>query len=148
MDSFMTKDSFKFVEVNAESPAGMAYIHELGRIYRELPLFKEFERQHPVRFVSPMEHTLAALLRTYHEEFDGREERPTIAIVDHLDTPTIHEFNLLKVYFERMGFPCEVIDPRALDCRDGWVYANGRKIDILLLRFAAPTRLWRGGKGV
>ena len=134
MDSFMTKDSFKFVEVNAESPAGMAYIHELGRIYRELPLFKEFERQHPVRFVSPMEHTLAALLRTYHEEFDGREERPALAIVDQLDTPTIHEFNLLKAYFERMGFPCKVVDPRGLDCRDGWVYANGRKIDILYRR--------------
>lgn len=134
MDSFMTKDSFKFVEINGESPAGPAYIHELGRIYRELPLFREFERNHPVRFVSPMEHTLAALLRTYHEEFDGRQERPAIAIVDHLDVPTIHEFYLLKAYFERMGLACEVIDPRALECRDGWIVANGRKIDILYRR--------------
>ena len=134
MDSFMTKDSFKFVEINGESPAGMAYIHELGHIYRALPLFREFERQHPVRFVSPMAHTLAALLRTYHEEFDGRREQPAIAIVDHLDTPTIHEFYLLKAYFERMGCPCEVADPRALECRDGWIYANGRKIDILYRR--------------
>ena len=134
MDSFMTKDSFKFVEINGESPAGMAYIHELGHIYRALPLFREFERQHPVRFVSPMAHTRAALLRTYHEEFDGREELPAIAIVDRLDTPTIHEFNLFKDYFERLGLPCEVADPRALECRDGWIYANGRKIDILYRR--------------
>ena len=134
MDSFMTKDSFKFVEINAESPAGIAYIHELGRIYRALPLFEAFEKTHPVRFVSPMEHTVASILRTYHEEFDGREEHPAFAIVDHLDVPTIHEFNLLKAYFERMGYPCEVIDPRALECRDGWVYANGRKIDILYRR--------------
>lgn len=134
MDSFMTKDSFKFVEVNAESPAGVAYIHELARIYRALPLFQAFEKTHPVRFVSPMEHTLAALLRTYHEEFDGREERPAFAIVDHLDVPTVHEFHLLKAYFERMGFPTEVVDPRALDCRDGWIYANGRKIDVLYRR--------------
>ncbi len=134
MDSFMTKDSFKFVEINGESPAGMAYIHELGHIYRSLPLFREFERQHPVRFVSPMAHTRAALLRTYHEEFDGREELPAIAIVDRLDTPTIHEFHLFKAYFERLGLPCEVADPRALECRDGWIYANGRKIDILYRR--------------
>ena len=134
MDSFMTKDSFKFVEINGESPAGMAYIHELGHIYRALPLFREFEQKHPVRFVSPMAHTRAALLRTYHEEFDGREELPAIAIVDRLDTPTIHEFNLFKAYFERLGLPCEVADPRALECRDGWIYANGRKIDILYRR--------------
>ncbi len=134
MDSFLTKDTFKFVEINAESPAGVAYIHELGRIYRELPIFRQFEQTHQVRFVSPMEHTLAALLRTYHEEFDGREERPSFAIVDHLDVPTVHEFNLLKAYFERMGFPTEVVDPRQLETRDGWVYANGRKIDILYRR--------------
>ncbi|HMB90840.1 MAG TPA: circularly permuted type 2 ATP-grasp protein [Rhodothermales bacterium] len=134
MDSFLTKTSFKFVEINAESPAGIAYIHELGRIYRELPIFKTFEKKHPVRFVSPMEHTLAAMLQIYHEQFDGKQERPTIAIVDHLDVPTIHEFRLLKQYFERMGFPTEIIDPRALECHDGWIYANGRKIDILYRR--------------
>ena len=134
MDSFMTKTSFKFVEVNGESPAGVSYIHELAAIYRELPLFQAFEERHPIRFVSPMAHTLTALLGTYHEEFDGRNERPTIAIVDLLDTPTLREFYLLKAYFERMGCACEVVDPRALECHDGWIYANGRKIDILYRR--------------
>lgn len=134
MDSFMTADSFKFVELNGESPAGIAYIHELGRIYREMPLFQEFERTHPIRFISPMEHTFATMQLIYHEQFDGREEHPTFAIVDHLNVPTIHEFHLLKRYFERMGSPCEVVAPQELECRDGWIYANGRKIDILYRR--------------
>lgn len=134
MDSFITKDSFKFVEVNGENPAGIAYIHELGRIYRELPLFQQFEKTHPIRFISPMEHTLAAMQLIYHEQFDGREERPTIAIVDRLDVPTIHEFNLLKAFFERMGFPTLVVDPRDLTEHDGWVVANGQRVDILYRR--------------
>jgi uncharacterized circularly permuted ATP-grasp superfamily protein len=134
MDSFLTRQSFKFVEINGENPAGIAYLHELGRMYRELPIFQEFERRHPVRFVSPMEHTLAALNFIYHEQFDGREERPAIAIVDKLDVPTIHEFRLLQLYFERMGHRCVVIDPRALTCRDGWIYAGDLRIDILYRR--------------
>lgn len=134
MDSFLTKDSFKFVEINGESPAGIAYLHELGRMYRELPIFQEFEKTHPVRFVSPMEHTLAALNFIYHEQFDGKAERPTIAIVDKLDVPTIHEFRLLQLYFERMGHRCVVVDPRALSCRDGWIYADDIRIDILYRR--------------
>lgn len=134
MDSFMTETSFKFVEVNGESPAGLAYIHELGRIYRELPLFREFEKRWPVRFVSPLEHTVAALLLIYHEQFDGRQEKPTFAIVDHLDVPTIHEFHLIQDYLERNGFPCVVADPRELTCEDGWIYAQGRRIDILYRR--------------
>ena len=134
MDSFLTSNSFKFVEINGENPAGIAYLHELGRIYRELPLFREFEKIHPVRFVSPVEHTLAALNFIYHEQFDGKEERPTIAVVDKLDVPTVHEFYLLKAYFERMGHTCVVVDPRELSCRDGWVYAGDLRIDILYRR--------------
>lgn len=134
MDSFLTKDSFKFVEINGENPAGIAYLHELGRIYRSLPIFQEFEKTHPVRFVSPMEHTLSALTSIYHEQFDGKAERPSIAIVDKLDVPTIHEFKLLQAYCERMGHPCVIADPRSLSCRDGWIYAGDQRIDILYRR--------------
>ncbi len=134
MDSFFTPDSFKFVELNGESPAGIAYIHSLAQIYESLPLFQAFARKHPVRFVSPLEHTLSSLIQIYHEQFGGRVEKPAFAIVDHLDVPTIHEFNLIKAYLERHGYPCEVIDPRELDCRDGWIYANGRRIDLLYRR--------------
>ncbi len=134
MDSFLTADSFKFVEINGESPAGIAYIHELAGIYRELPTFQKFTERYPVRFVSPLHHTVDGLLRAYHEEFEGKEDRPTFAIVDHLDVPTIHEFHLIKEYLERIGMDCEIIDPRELECKEGWIYANGKKIDILYRR--------------
>ena len=134
MDSFLTADSFKFVEINGESPAGIAYLQELAGIYRELPTFRKFIERFPVRFVSPLHHTVDGLLRAYHEEFEGTEERPSFAIVDHLDVPTIHEFHLVKEYLERLGMACEICDPRELECRDGWIYANGRKIDILYRR--------------
>ncbi len=134
MDAFMTANSFKFVEVNAESPAGLAYVHHLAGIYRELPVFQDFNRKHPVRFVSPLEHLVHGLIRIYHEEFGGEEVKPTFAIVDHLDVPTYNEFLLVKEYLELHGMPCEVADPRELECRDGWIYCNGRKIDLLYRR--------------
>lgn len=134
MDSFMTADSFKFVEINGESPAGVAYIHELADIYRELEIFRDFTKRYPVRFVSPLQHTIAGLLSVYHDEFGGREERPSFAIVDHLDVPTTYEFELIRGYLERLGFPCEIADPRSLETRDGWIHANGRRIDILYRR--------------
>jgi uncharacterized circularly permuted ATP-grasp superfamily protein len=134
LDAFLTPDSFKFVELNAESPAGVGYIHKLAELYRELPLFQDFTKQYPVRFVSPLEHLIDGLLRTYHEEFDGTVERPTFCIVDFLDIPTIHEFHIVRDYLHRHGYDCEVCDPRELELRDGWIYANGRKIDILYRR--------------
>lgn len=135
MDSFITPEGFKFVELNAESPAGIAYHHELAKIYRDLPVFKQFAATFPVRYVSPLQHTIDAMLRVYHEQWDGLEEHPSFAIVDILEgQPTVNEFKLTKEYLERMGFACEIADPRSLECKDGWIYANGRKIDILYRR--------------
>src|SRR5690606_4999204 len=82
LDAFLTPDSFKFVELNAESPAGVGYIHKLAALYRELPVFRQFAETYPVRFISPLEHLVSGLIRTYHEEFDGKEERPAFCIVE------------------------------------------------------------------
>lgn len=134
MDAFLTRTSFKFVEINGENPAGVAYLHELGKIYRSLPLFQEFEKRHPVRFISPLEHTMSALRFIYHEQFDGKEGQPTVAIVDKLDVPTIHEFRLMQNHFQQLGYTCLIADPRHLECRDGWIYADNTRIDILYRR--------------
>ncbi|MFQ5631999.1 MAG: hypothetical protein ACE5I1_24780 [bacterium] len=134
MDAFMTANSFKFVEINAESPAGPAYVHNLAKTFREGRFFKEFEKKYPVRFVSPLEHLVAGMLRIYHDEFDGKEEKPAFCIVDFPNVPTFNEFELTKEYLERFGCTCEIADPRQLECKDGWIYANGRKIDILYRR--------------
>ncbi len=134
LDSFMSQGSFRFVEVNAETPAGMAYIHELSKIFREMPIFKAFTEKYPARYISPLEHLINSLVAVYHEQFDGEEEHPRFAIVDHLDVPTYWEFLLMKDYLERHGYPCEIVDPRELELHDGWLYANGKRIDILYRR--------------
>lgn len=134
LDSFLTDNSFKFVELNAEVPAGIAYMKEMATIYEKLPIFQKFTERFPVRFVSPLEHTFQGLIRIYHEEFGGLQEKPSFAIVDHLDVPTYPEFVLIKEYLERLGYEAEICDPRELECRDGWIYANGKKIDILYRR--------------
>lgn len=136
-DAFMTGDSFKFVEINAECPAGIGYCAEMAKIYEESRIFKQFVKKYPVRFVNPLEHLIHGLLRTYHEEFVGKVEKPTFAIVDFLNVPTYNEFLIIKEYLERLGYPCEIADPRNLECKDGWIYANGKKIDILYRRLLA-----------
>lgn len=135
LDAFFTASSFRFVEVNAESPAGAAYCHHLARLYRDTPVFQRFTIEHPVRFISPLEHLVHGLLRAYHEEADGIASHPTFAIVDFLDIPTYPEFLLVKEYFERFGFPCLIGDPRDVEVDgEGWAVLQGRRIDVLYRR--------------
>ena len=59
---------------------------------------------------------------------------PAFCIVDLPHVPTYNEFELVRDYLEHFGYPCEIADPRSLTCKGGWIYANGRKIDILYRR--------------
>jgi hypothetical protein len=43
LDSFITTSAYQFVELNAESPAGIAYNEVLADIFLELPIVKRFE---------------------------------------------------------------------------------------------------------
>ena len=60
LNAFLTERSFEFVEFNGESPAGIAYVNELAKMYRDLPLFQTFTERFTVRLVSPLEHSLQA----------------------------------------------------------------------------------------
>ncbi|TMF85368.1 MAG: hypothetical protein E6I08_13870 [Chloroflexi bacterium] len=79
LDSFFA-DRVRYVEYNAESPAGMAYGDNLAEVFAGLPVMRAFRRRFPGRFVKTSERQLAAMLRAFRQW--GRDSTPVIAIVD------------------------------------------------------------------
>ena len=49
LDSFLTDDSYSFVELNGESPAGVAYADSATEIFEQLPLMQRFAEKYDVR---------------------------------------------------------------------------------------------------
>src|SRR5260221_1563894 len=86
LDSFLTTSSYQFVELNAESPAGIAYNEALVDIFLELPLVKRFQERYVLTRFRARERLLETLLACYREG-GGKQERPTIAIVDYEEVP-------------------------------------------------------------
>src|SRR5207302_5706180 len=95
LDSFFS-DEVRFVEYNAESPAGMAYGDNLSEVFAGLPVMKAFRKQFPGRFVKTSERQLAAMLRAFRQW--GRDSTPVIAIVDWTGLPTASEFEMFRDY--------------------------------------------------
>src|SRR3989442_4275808 len=93
LDSFLTDETYQFVELNAECPAGIAYQDVAAEIFCDLPLMREFTRQHKVTPMYCRQNMLDALL-TIYERVRGRGEKPRIAIVDYKGLPTQREFEL------------------------------------------------------
>ena len=116
LDSFLTQSAYSFVELNGESPAGIAYADAAYDIFSSLPVMKEFAADYNVRPMYGRRFMLDVLLSSY-EEFLGRkpERPPRIAIVDLPDVPTVKEFELFREFFEQSGYPSVICTPQELE---------------------------------
>ena len=135
LDSFLTKSAYSFVELNGESPAGIAYADAAYDIFSSLPVMKAFATEYNVRAMYGSQYMLDVLLKS-HEEYLGKkpEHPPHIAIVDLPDVPTVKEFELFREFFERAGYPSVICTPQQLEFQDNTLSVDGFKIDIVYKR--------------
>lgn len=132
LDGFEGPDGFRFVELNAEAPAGIAYHDVLARLFRRLPAFEQLGERvhfHPLQVRRKL---LRALLATW--ERWGGQGKPRVAIVDWDDSPTSSEFGLLASFFTGRGCPTVVSDPRSLDFVGGKLWSAEGPIDLVYRR--------------
>jgi len=135
LDSFLTQSAYSFVELNGESPAGIAYADAAYDIFSSLPVMKRFEADYKLRPMYGKRFMLDVLLRSY-EEFLGRkpERPPRIAIVDLAGVPTVSEFELFRDFFEQSGYPSLICTPQELEFRNNRLTVSGEEIDIVYKR--------------
>ncbi len=135
LDSFLTEDAYSYVELNGESPAGVAYADSATAIFMDLPVMRKFRETYNVRGFEGRPKLLKVLLGCY-EEYLGKppETKPLIAIVDLKDLPTQKEFELFRDYFESEGYPALICSPDELEFSDGKLRCKGKVIDIVYRR--------------
>ena len=135
LDSFLADDSYSYVELNGESPAGIAYADSATAIFRSLPVMQKFAERYEVLGFDGRPKMLDVLLACYEEYVGGKPERkPVIAIVDLKDLPTQKEFELFRDYFESQGYDSLICSPQELEFEDGKLYFGTQSIDIVYKR--------------
>ena len=141
LDSFFA-DEVRFVEYNAESPAGMAYSDNLTDVFKQLPVMKAFRKRFRGKFLPTRRRQLGAMLHAFRQW--GRSATPVIAIVDWEGLPTAPEFEMFKTFFEDAGIKTVICDPRTLEFRRGKLYAGGRAVNLVYRRVLTSELLARG----
>lgn len=135
LDSFLTDNAYSFVELNGESPAGIAYADAAFEIFQELPVMKRFAESYKVWRFEGRALMLEVLLSCYEEFLGRRPDRPPrIAIVDLKGMPTQKEFELFCEFFEARGYPSIIASPDELEFRNGRLRAGNFEIDIVYKR--------------
>lgn len=135
LDSFLTSARYSFVELNGESPAGIAYADAAYDIFSSLPVMQEFAKEYNVRPLYGRQYMLDVLVSSY-EEFLGHkpEYPPAIAIVDLPGVPTISEFELFRDFFVSAGYPSVICTPQELEFSNNRLSVDGGQIDIVYKR--------------
>jgi hypothetical protein len=145
LDSFFSLDdlSLKFVEYNAETPAGMAYDDAVADVFLELDLFKRFQAYYVTRTFAVRQGLYQSLAEAYRQW--GGSNQPRIAIVDWSDVPTLNEHELCKMHFEAEGSPTVLADPRSLEYRNGALWAGDFQVDLVYKRVLCSELIARMG---
>src|SRR6185503_5312018 len=135
LDSFLTDEAYSFVELNGESPAGIAYADAAYEIFQQLPVMKRFAERYRLRTLEGRPLMLKVLLDC-HREFLGRKpgRAPQIAIIDLKGMPTQKEFELFREYFEAQGYPSIISSPEELEFTSNRLRAGDFEIDIVYKR--------------
>jgi hypothetical protein len=131
LDGFVGDDGvIRFVEYNAESPAGMAYNDELSAVFATLPVMKAFRKRHRLGGF-PVRGKQLGVLRRAHRP---RGELKTVAIVDWRGLPTLTEFEMFARYFAEQGLKAIICAPEDLTYARRALRANGTRIDVVYRR--------------
>lgn len=140
LDSFWSERDWRFVEINAESPAAISYEDVLADLFLEMPAVQIWCRQNGYsltalyareRFMRAIEEAWSQFKQTYGPGFN---DRPTIAIVDWAGVPTATEFELFRRYFESKGLKTLITQPERLEFKDGRLRDGDFVIDIYYKR--------------
>lgn len=135
LDSFLTENAYSFVELNGESPAGVAYADSASEIFLELPVMKKFAEKYDILRFEGSPKLLEVLLTAYREFLGAEPEQPpTIAIVDLKDLPTQKEFELFRDFFQLNGYTSIICSPDELEFDGTKLYGKGVAIDIVYKR--------------
>ncbi len=135
LDSFLTESAYSFVELNGESPAGIAYADAAYEVFSALPVMRRFNERYHTRPLYGRRLMLEVLLDSYTEFLGHKPPRPPrIAIVDLKGLPTQKEFELFKEFFEAEGYSSLICSPQELEFSGGRLRAGNLEIDIVYKR--------------
>jgi uncharacterized circularly permuted ATP-grasp superfamily protein len=132
LDGFVTPEGPRFIEINSDAPAGFGYSDRMARLFRELPVFRDFAGRVPVSYVASDEGLVRAVVGQWRPR--AGVARPRIAIVDWADVKTRPDQEILREAFAARGFECTLADPREVDVTNGRLHAAGAPVDLIYRR--------------
>lgn len=126
-------DNFKFCELNTDGSSAMNEDNTIGNILLETEGLKEFGKKYDLSIFELIDKWVDDSISIF-KEWNKEIEKPNVAIVDFIESGTSSEFKVFKKAFTEKGYNTIIVDPRELKYRDGNLYFEDFKIDLVYRR--------------
>ncbi|MBZ2174766.1 glutathionylspermidine synthase family protein [Schnuerera sp. xch1] len=126
-------EDFKFCELNTDGSSAMNEDNTLGRILLETKAMKQFRQKYKLSLFELFDKWVKDSIDIYRK-YDSSNSKPNVAIIDFTESGTSKEFEEFKSAYIRSGYNCIIADPRDLSYRDGKLYFDDYRIDLVYRR--------------
>lgn len=126
-------DDFKFCELNTDGSSAMNEDNTIGKILLETSALKSFSNNHKLDYFDLINTWVDESIQIYNR-YDSSNKSPNVAIVDFMESGTSAEFEVFKNAYNAKGYKCIIADPRELEYRDGKLYFEDYRIDLVYRR--------------
>lgn len=145
LDTHLHNGTVRFARYNPDTPAGVAYGDALSELFYDLPPVKEFRKKYALTKLPGMKHLLHAILKAY-KEWGGKNKKPNIGILEFRQPFQISESGenvLIRDYFLKEGFPCQIVSPDQLEYRNYVLRSGDFAVDLIYRRIRVQEFLIR-----
>jgi uncharacterized circularly permuted ATP-grasp superfamily protein len=137
LDAFLAGYEVKFLEFNADSPAGIGYTDVLYDGLRQAIALPRVEAEFDTAYEPMLPLLVDTLLDAYGQRRRGRPdlpERPTLALVDVPGSPSVPEFRIVCEAAKRAGIEALHATTDELEYDGSALRAAGRPVHLVYRR--------------
>jgi glutathionylspermidine synthase len=137
-DFFYYEDgSYKFCELNTDGTSAMNEETPLSDILLETQGMKHMKSIYQIsryELYQSWVDEVESIYAEFVENGGDKSDKPYVIIMDFVEKGSPHEFEEFKIKFLESGYDCDIVSPDSLVEKDGYLYANNKKVDIIYRR--------------
>lgn len=127
------EDKFKFIEINTDGSSGMNEDNLISKVLLETEPMKKMKEKYNIDYFELVDKWVDESLKTY-STYNKKVDKPNVAIVDFKETGISAEFEEFQKAYIKKGYNAKIVDPRDLEYKDGKLYGDGMRIDLIYRR--------------
>lgn len=126
------REDYKFCELNTDGSSAMLEDKSLADLMKETKAIEKLKEKYIIDHIDLLQSLVDSIEDLYYKT-KNTKEKINIAIVDIVEFDNI-EFKTIQKLFEKKGHRCKIANLKDLERKDGGLYIDNMKIDLVYRR--------------